>query len=208
MAPQPPDFDRMFTAGARYRWSGEAQESVQEVEDAGGLRLGSGWLVACDPKWGSEVAPFTVRVDPGIHPVSIAITCKEPPEPARQVSAVKVVIREAPVVSWQLARTTDSEDPSTGFGVDSGLGCFLDATAAPALLSDTGQAELSRVGEVTKYFSAPGWVNLPLGSNEANVVVFKCPMGDGVYPTWMGLTASREVACFIAHPGLLNYSLG
>ena len=77
MRPEPPDFDPMFQAGARYRLPDPAGTvAVVEVHDAGLLHLPTGRVVACDPFWGSEVrrqvAPFTVTVPPGRYPVTLS----------------------------------------------------------------------------------------------------------------------------------------
>ena len=210
--PRPPDLEAIFRHGARFRWSGLPPVSTQAVESAGKLHLPSGRLVACDPFWGSsipsQVRPFEVRVEPGSYPVSVAITCKNPPGPSRQAAAVKLLIRDEPVMAWEPAQPEGYPAAVRrvyGFGVDSGTGCLVDMSALPALV-DAAERRTT-LSEGVNDMIRQCWINVPLDGGR-NLLVFNCPLGDGLYPTWIGRTAAGQVGCFVTHLGLLNYSLG
>jgi Protein of unknown function (DUF4241) len=145
---RPPEFEPMFRPGTRYRWP-DVPEGVIEVVDGGMLHLATGRLVACDPFWGSTIErwcdPFTVTVAPGRYPVTLSGVRWDPAlhpralPPIPRGAAAKLTIRDEPPVTWELA-LRPGEDPATlqpdeffGFGVDSGKGCFLDASAVPAM---------------------------------------------------------------------------
>jgi hypothetical protein len=120
-----------------------------------------------DPFLGSDLeryaVPFTATAAPGRHPVSLSSSRREgfrkptTPGPVGPVAAVKLTVRDDPVVVWELA-LQPGQDPATlrpgeipGFVVDSGTGSFLDASAVPALrrLGDPGP-ELEQDSELDK----------------------------------------------------------
>lgn len=218
MSPRPPDFDRMFRNGARYRWSGQ-DDSVQHLQEVGLLDLATGHLVACDPFWETSilrlVTPFSVVVEPGRYSVTLAISQwdqpagSEPVKPLRLVGAAKVSIRDEPAVTWEPARRHSDPDEGgriIGFSVDSGIGCFLDAAAVEPLVRMSGPGGL--LERDTKDIAEAAGVTITDSETALNIVAFKCGMGDGMYPTWIGRTTAGEVACFIANLSLLHHSLG
>jgi hypothetical protein len=220
---RPPEFEPMFRPGTRYRWR-DSPEAVIEVADAGMLYLATGRLVACDPFWGSaierECDPFTVTVAPGRYPVALSRVRWDQTlhpsvsPPVRRGAAAKLTIRDEPPVTWELA-LRPGEDPATlqsgeffGFSVDSDKGCFLDASAVPAMSRFTvtdspGDFKLFR--ELREDAVTNVVVDRELG---LNAVLFACGMGDGIYPVWVGRTAAGDPACFIADLELLSDSLG
>lgn len=214
----PPDVDTMFRPGVRRRRT-NATELVVEVLDAGTLHLAAGRLVAVDPFLGPDLerfaAPFTATAPPGRYQVSLSIAHRDrpgktnTPTPVGEVAAVKLTIRDDPVVVWELA-LRPGQDPATlqpgeilGFDVDSGTGSFLDASAVAALsrLSDTGPKpdQDSELDKMAPEILSKRAVNLVVDpASDLNVVIFSCGMGDGVYPTWVGRTSADELACFVA----------
>ncbi|MEU8797363.1 DUF4241 domain-containing protein [Spirillospora sp. NPDC048819] len=53
-----------------------------------------------------------------------------------------------------------------------------------------------------------GGIEVPTDDPELNVIVFRCGMGDGTYPIWIGRARNGEVVCFVADLELLQHSLG
>lgn len=201
---RPPAVDLVFRPGVRYRWS-SGSEAVVEVLDAGTLHLPTGRLVVVDPFLGPALerfaVPFTVTAPPGRYAVSLSVarwdrpSDPNTPAPVRAVAAAKLTIRDEPVVAWELG-LQPGQDPATlqpdelfGFVVDSGSGAFLDASAVAALhaLGDLGpDQDLHQDPELFKLLPelrSKRVVNLVVEpASGLNVVVFRCGMGDGLYP--------------------------
>ncbi|MBW8487613.1 DUF4241 domain-containing protein [Actinomadura parmotrematis] len=202
---RPEGVDRMFRHGARYRLrtaeeEGEAREVAIEVEEAGTVRLPSGRVVAADPssmEFGEK--PLTTAVAPGAYPLLLArVRFADEPGHAR-VAAARLVIADRSAATWELG-VRDGEDPRLlddgefyGFGVDAGLGCFVDATAAEALgglvwedWDDWTGGPEQRPAELTD--PATG----------ANLLAFGTGWGDGSYPVWVGRDRDGAVVGLVA----------
>lgn len=98
-----------------------------------------------------------------------------------------------------------------GFVVDSGAGAFLDASAVAALdaLGDLGPDQDPELFKIMPELRRKRVVNLVVDpASGVNVVIFRCGMGDGYYPTWVGRTAAGKLACFVADLEVLSHSLG
>ncbi|ANN14215.1 hypothetical protein SD37_00125 [Amycolatopsis orientalis] len=197
-------FDELFRDGRQVRvTAGTRTEAVVEVVGLGDLGLPSGRLTAGDPTYGSSpslLRPFLVTVPPGAYPVSVAKVrmTTESGEVFRRVAAAKIQLRSEPVVRWELALAEgDAPKPGEvlGYGVDSGTGSFLDATAVPALPRLVGE---SGEGPLMKLFDGdPVGGAYLLEDGGASVAAFTSGWGDGGYPTWIGYTEKGEVARFV-----------
>jgi hypothetical protein len=116
------------------------------------------------------------------------------------VAAARLTVRDEPVASWELALRPD-QDPRLlgdgeffGFGVDAGMGCFVDAEAAEAL---AGIVEETYEDAFEDLLSDQA-VEVSDPATGANLIAFPSGWGDGAYPTWIGRTTDGEVACFVA----------
>ena len=206
LAPDPAHLARLFTPGTRltYDITGglfvlDTDEKIKrviiEVVDAGTLRMPSGRLVAKDPAWiDDRDQPFTVTVPPGEYPVRLSVVRFADNQEHKRVAAVKLVIRDEPAQSWEMA-LLPGQDPRTladtafyGFGVDAGMGCFYDASATAAF------ARLDRGNVLGHAITAP-MSDLESGTN---LIAYHSGWGDGAYPTWIGRAAGGDVVCFVA----------
>jgi len=222
---RPPDPDLVFQPGVRYRWSSGTEAEV-EVLDGGMLQLPTGQLVMVDPFLGPRLGfavPLTVTVPPGRYGVSLSVARWDRPRdpnavaPARRVAAARLTIRDEPVAKWELG-LQPGQDPAMlqpgeffGFVVDSGSGAFLDASAVPAL-QHLGAPTHDRDPELFKIvpeLQSKHVVNLVVNpASGLNVIVFRCGMGDGKYPTWVGRAATGEPTCFLVDLEVLSHSAG
>lgn len=204
------DHTWLFTPGSTFTHeSGTA--GVIHVTGGGTLDLPTGHVVACDPfvHLGSgDIEPFTVTVDPGRYRVEAAVATltrpDEPPadHPHLRVAAVRVVIRDEPAVTWELALRPEQDpaelkdDEFFGHGVDAGTGCFYDASAENAF-PGTEEEE----GPLWDAFENNGWSAAPhlvtSLDGDHTLAAFTSGWGDGFYPTWIGRTAGGEVTCFL-----------
>jgi Protein of unknown function (DUF4241) len=209
---QPAHLDLLFSAGmrlvvgAREPIPGVGGTVIVEVQTAGTLRMPSGGLIACDPTWvyvieqalpgtyADDHRPFTAAVAPGEYPLLLSLFRWVDDARGPDVAAAKVAVRNEPVASWEMGLRPGQDlrilgdGGFFGFGVDRGTACFFDAIAAPAMARLTRDFVLGYT--TTAELSDP--------ESGANLIAFHSGWGDGSYPTWVGRTASGDVACFIA----------
>jgi hypothetical protein len=100
------------------------------------LRLPTGKLVATDAFVFTEPQPFELPLPCGIFPVVLSVAHFADDQ---RVAFASIRFRETPPVAWDML-TLDGQDTSKleeghffGYGVDSGTGCFIDASAAKVL---------------------------------------------------------------------------
>ena len=194
-----------FTPGARFSppYAGPVGPYlVENVIDAGPLRLPTGRVVACDPGWNSPVEPFTVAVPPGEYRVEVAVAAYATeydgtPIHLEDYTAARVLVSEKPTATWELA-LRPGEDPRAlrdgeffGFDVDTGTGCFVDAAAAERL---TGRADT--VPDVD--LPTDGILVLDDPESGGNLIAYPSGMGDGTYPVWIGRDTEGAVTCLVA----------
>lgn len=195
-------FDELFRTGREVHAGKET--AVVEVVELGDLDLPTGRVLGGDPTTVNDVTeppmPFLVRVPPGAYPVSVAKVRFAGPTDHRRVAAARLTIRPEPVSRWELA-LVKGEDPAKlgqneyyGYGVDAGLGAFLDANSVPALCRLVGP-DLD--GPLIKALDGPDAVLMRDPVSGLNVAAFSSGWGDGSYPTWIGYTTGGQVARFV-----------
>ncbi|GAA4861672.1 DUF4241 domain-containing protein [Saccharopolyspora cebuensis] len=201
-----PDFERLFVPGTRHDLSFGMVATVRLRQDAW-LWLPTGRVVAGEPAMlgveeGSDRA-FVQRVEPGRYPLVLVIAAYDMPEdrPTQaDVAAAKLVIRDEPVVSWEMALLDGQDlaelddDEFFGYAVDSATGGFIDAANA-ALLQDDDVTD-RMFSEIAGTEDAAA-TTLTDDEGRPCLVAFSSGSADGHYPTWVGRTADGEVACFL-----------
>lgn len=213
-----PDFAQLFTPGARHPFLDGSDLLVRE-RPAVPLSLPSGRVVAMEPfgcGYGDpEELAFVERVKPGTYPVvmvTVDVIGADGERHDTREAAARLVIRDEPVATWELALQKDQDaaelgdDEFFGYPVDGGTGCFVDADAFEPIADEEDFAErvLSslfdkdpQVPAATPPQPVDGPVSLAAGDDEHALVVFFTGWGDGAYPTWVGRTADGEIACFL-----------
>lgn len=204
------DYTWLFTPGSTFTYEESGTVGVLQVVDGGELSLPTGRVVACDPfvyLGSGDMEPFTVTVEPGRYRVEAAVaTLTRPGEapsdaPHRRVAAARLVVRDEPAATWELALLPDQDpaelgdDEFYGYGVDAGTGCFYDAAADDAFPECEGDE-----GPLWDAFENSDWAGGPhvvTSGTGHDLVAFTSGWGDGAYPTWIGRTATGEVACFV-----------
>jgi hypothetical protein len=95
----------------------------------------SGKLIVADPTTAPTSEPLIDAVPPGDYPVNLSILRSLEDPADMYVAAARLTIADEPVKAWEPALCPD-DDPATlaadeyiGFGVDAGMGCFVDAAA-------------------------------------------------------------------------------
>ncbi|MBN3899128.1 MAG: DUF4241 domain-containing protein [Nostoc sp. NOS(2021)] len=197
-----PDFSHLFLTEQIVSTQGLNQRYLTHHQ-AGELVLISGKLLACDPLtlWNPEA--FTGSFLPGRYPVilSVAHIHNKNGRNDKRVAYAMLQLSEEPAVRWEIAAISSQnlnsleEAQIFGYGVDSGTGCFMDASVAEIIdeLEENWNTQLLK--ELRKNYSPTwDWANLSVGElNQANVIAFSSGWGDGVYATYFGYNASHKI---------------
>ena len=184
----------------------------------GNLNLPTGKIVAGDPFFLYSQKPFTIKVAPGIYPVSLLIYKVE--EDHYRVAFAKIKFSEGPTTHWTLALTEDITDDQIknlqsgeffGYGVDAGLGCFADSetngvfnAAMDRFQKDNPNGNYYDDLLALEFKTASGqhpfsredgdWTNhFPNKGDNHNVVMFASGWGDGSYPTYWGTDSNGRI---------------
>jgi hypothetical protein len=169
------------------------------------LVVTSGSVLAMDPIIPIADKPFTQRVPNGRHPVTVAIADFDGDE---RIAFARVQFSQAPAVAWKMALTDTDRDPEAlgpgqfiGYGVDGGLGSFLDFETARLMgqryqqegpyfaFGDLIEEELEK-----NYRHTRNWAEIrPIEEREENLICFSSGFGDGAYPSFFGFDAGGSV---------------
>ncbi|HEY8598718.1 MAG TPA: DUF4241 domain-containing protein [Thermomicrobiales bacterium] len=183
----------------------------QQIAD---LVAPSGSIIACDPLEATGTVPFAIPVPPGRYPVLLCIA-HFVAQADQRVAASIVQFGHRPPIRWELAvgrelagRTLPAGE-RFGYGVDSGLGCFMDSVAAQAFmaLQDTDDDCLEELGEKLEETHVPtwGWATVVADvTSGANVVCFHAGWGDGFYSSYLGLDETGGIACLLTDFGIVR----
>lgn len=199
-----PDFDQIFVDGSRHTLPDGDGATVQLLREAS-LWMPSGRVYAGEPfMFGSaDDGAFVQAVAPGTYPVVLAeARFGDADEPSwyQVVAALKIVIRDEPSTSWEMA-VVEGQDASTldggsffGYPVDGGTGGFVDAGNLAFCDDD---AYIDNVLECLEERDRTGIGRLTDDEDRTVVVVCSSGGGDGHYPTWVGRNADGEITCFV-----------
>jgi len=206
---RPRHLEALFTPGSRLAYDEERVAVITAPEPAGLLHLPTGSVMAADPcTIDDRDLSFTVTVPPGDYPVLVATMHWEGKDWG-ETPAAMLRICDKPTATWELGLRPGqdarllSANQCYGFGVDTGMGCFLDASgrdALPNLFEERQeQADLWEA-------DSPSYVEVSDPATGSNLIAYLSGMGDGSYPVWIGRDADGEVTCFIADMLVLHHA--
>jgi hypothetical protein len=207
-----PDFSKAFQDGQKMVVAEE--EILLKCHPIGELVLTSGKLVACDPLVCPEPKPFTVSFRPGSYPVMLSVAHFLDTGDERVACAMIQIGSEVPL-RWEMA-TIPGQDLGSlrereifGYGVDSEMGCFMDAETAQILMEKLEHEEGYRerlISEFEKtYLPSWSWMNICMNpSNGANLIAFSSGFGDGFYATYLGYGSDGRVSRVVTDFDLLD----
>ena len=205
----PADFFRMlFTENQKIK-----------VVRAGEADFPTGEVVLADPIAYLGTRYETVlqkKIPAGSYPVELSV-CLSPIAGLR-VAAARLLIRENPAVSYEIAMPKGKEREDLGmpgvftfFGVDAGLACFADSRLSEENRTFFEQWEKENPGKnkYLDYFAAlfqesceahpefqnqgTGFLEWKLPKSGKRAVLFTSGMGDGVYSGYWGIDAEGEI---------------
>ncbi len=98
----------------------------------GKLKVETGKLIACDPIQLDNFPPFTQKFPTGKFPVQLSVAKIKTDE---RVAFSQIVFSDSPVAKWEFALQKGQQpvsifsDTMYGYGVDAGMGMFIDEKA-------------------------------------------------------------------------------
>lgn len=191
-----------------------------EFLSLGELSVPTGEIIACDPLAGCfHAQPFTRKVKPGRYPVTICVAKTE--ESGERYAVAKLDFSQTKAKRWELAIMEGQdinilkEDQFFGFGVDAGLGCFMDAKTkhfynefddefmkdhpGSNIYDDLFAEEFKKnARDQNDPHDIGDWLNFHLPNKpDMNVIMFHSGYGDGSYPSYWGVTESGDICSLI-----------
>jgi hypothetical protein len=177
----------------------------QWIVSAGELSVPSGDLVVCDPFVGMEsTGNAFIRVPKGKHPVTVTLVDVSEGQDRSHVREAYASIyfqegeeayrKSIPLAVEDKDRKEPLEDDFTGFFVDAGTACFVDAWSIAHCMPDSltwyeGLFEnqdpdcwFKRMDDPNHIQAGIANITLPLARNGENIILFHSGWGDGVYP--------------------------
>lgn len=199
---------------------GEVQLERREV---GNLVLTSGQIVANDPLVLYQTDPFSRAVQPGKYPVWVCTVRLQHENGSKdqRVAYAWIQFKAGAAAKWEMAVWPDTdvsilkEKEYYGYGVDAGIGGFMDAQTAQLIKAKTKGLAFQ---DAEKVYGEPLMDILNMSSNGrysageyvvdptsgANVVAFSSGWGDGEYPSYWGLDEAGEIVCLLTDFCLLK----
>ncbi len=201
------DFQKAFANG--YQFKSPRGPLTIEVSEIGKINVPSGEIIVCDPVMGLNPTSetFTRSVRPGEYQV-LASICKE----YERVTAMMIKFKSEPAIRWEMALLPGQSLSQLergkifGYGVDSGIACFMDASGVRGL----SQEDCQKLGEqVTAasfgdFLSAKRFFVVPHLASKINLVCARSGFGDGSYTSWWGLDEHNDPVCLVTDFGLLT----
>jgi uncharacterized protein DUF4241 len=183
------DLVALFTDGKR-------DDATIEVKRVASLYLPTGKIVACDPLVNPDTEPFTREVPVGTYPVDASVARFEN---QTRVAALRIVFAPGTPVRWELA-LLPNQDPQAlepgetfGYGVDAGLGCFMDASTR-ALILERGDTVGDNYYEVlAPELDGDFTDHHPIEGRAENCAIAYSGWGDGIYASYWGFDADGNV---------------
>ncbi|MEU0437731.1 DUF4241 domain-containing protein [Streptomyces sp. NPDC006290] len=169
------------------------------------VRIPSGRLAVSDPLQ-DEPRELAERIPPGEYPLESAVISgegeyEERRFPVTEEPAVRLLIREEPAASWELA-LSQGEDPrllldghAYGFGTDGAAGGFADAAAWETLSGRVRRYYEDRDDDACESVG-DGYVRAVDEATGGDLVLFYTG-GDGTWPVWLGRSAAGELVSVV-----------
>jgi hypothetical protein len=199
----------------------EIDDTPLDFLSLGELFVPSGEIIVCDPLAGYfHAKSLTKIVKPGWYPVTISVAKTK--NSGERYAIAKLEFSKDKATRWELAliegqdiKELKEEDEFFGFPVDAGLGCFMDAKTKyfynefdnefmkdhpdGNIYDDLFAAEFKKNAKDQNDTRDIGdWLNFHLpNKQDMNVIMFHSGYGDGVYPSYWGVTDGGDICSLI-----------
>ncbi|MGG1661007.1 DUF4241 domain-containing protein [Brevibacillus sp. NRS-1366] len=203
-------FETAFVDGTTFQQ--DHYEYRLYCQEIGQLQVKTGRIVANDPLVMFETEPFALSFPKGVFPVQLAIAkvsanadasqVGDEQQPDERVAFAQIVFANKPVTSWKMAVWENSDvaqlaaNEFFGYGVDSGTGSFMDASACQLLEQEIEQNDMyleSLIKDMDKtYKHTRSWLVKDLGDGN-NIAMFSTGWGDGSYASYIGLDEEGQI---------------
>ncbi|MGY4544483.1 hypothetical protein ACVWY0_004428 [Arthrobacter sp. UYNi723] len=163
----------------------EVDEDTATVRHLGKLTCASGVLTVLDlGSVDAHFLPLARRIMPGTYAVEVATA-------AEMTVAVRLLLSEAPAVSWHPAEFTDG---THGVGVDAGNVAILDVGSLVECQAQRVEAMFQE--HVERLMETPGTM-FGLAGEVVDAVMVSSGYGDGTYPCYWGLAADGGLTSLV-----------
>jgi hypothetical protein len=207
-AAQPAIFEKAFGVGTT-----DSSDSVEfGAEQLDSIRIESGRITACDMVQVSNATPFAATFPRGSFPVQVAIAHYKNYD--ERIAFCRIFFSRQPVASWTMAVWPGTEPLSPfdssfyGYGVDGGIGMFIDSLAQRELNSQFDKdPELSSkifITEMDKH-SRPTWDYVVYPFSNHNLAAFSTGMGDGRYASYIGYDSAGRICRLLTDFDLVDW---
>ena len=167
-------------------------------------------IVACDPYYCSTQHPVIAEpISPGAYPVTVAVA--QFANTDQRVAFAAIQLSGVLPTVWKPATSSYGDDlDGSGFayGVDSGMGAFLDAGIADAFAELIVSEEQTAIIEdvlTRSYVDTWNWANILVDqATNANVICFSSGWGDGRYFSYFGYDNDAQPTCLLTDFGVLE----
>ncbi len=186
----PQIFEGSFKPGTTIKQQGA--EITFDVVRVGNLKVSSGKIIATDPVVLSDAIAFKENFPIGEFPVELAMANIKSNDDDRRVAFVRLRLSDHAVEKWEFAllpgqSQIDLKSPDVyGYGVDAGLGLFVDQDAKKNL-----DAILDKNWENIFSEKFEDYVNYNFQNQ--NAIFFSTGYGDGYYSTYIGKDSSGKI---------------
>ncbi|WP_189318745.1 DUF4241 domain-containing protein [Bacillus pumilus] len=180
------------------------------AKQLGHIEITSGHIVACDPFVSEGDQSFTRKVTLGKYPILLIVKRVQSGDERVAYAMIKFTNEQA--TEWELATRAGQElnqlkeDEFFGYGVNTGMGCFMDAEAARYLQAyedkrykeDNDFYLYEEFAEALEQNYKHTWDWLVTRFHDkVDIAMFTTGFGDGMYPSFWGLDQNGEPACLV-----------
>lgn len=209
VAARPEIFETAFFRGTKSKMDSFNIEFYSV--NIGKLNVESGRLIACDPIVMHDAKPFLQVFPIGQFPIQLAIAKINNDE---RVAFARISFSDSPVTKWEFALHDGQKkipiDGETfyGYGVDGGIGLFIDKEASNSLNTLYKKNENIWIDIFTKEMNKHyrhTWQYILYKFDGHSLASFSTGYGDGTYGTYVGYDEKGNICRLLTDFGIVDW---